>query len=361
MKYDISITRTTTPKAKPTDESKLGFGKIFTDHMFLMNYSTEKGWHDPRVVPYGPISLDPSAMVFHYAQELFEGMKAYRRPDGEIQLFRPEKNIERMNNTCRRLCVPEIDPELALQAISAVVEADKDWIPHAEGTSLYIRPFIIATDEFLGVHPSKTYIFSVILSPVGSYYAAGINPVKIMVEREYVRCVKGGTGEAKAGGNYAASLIGQQKAEDMGYAQVLWLDGVERKYIDEVGAMNVFFVIDGTVVTPSLADGNILPGVTRRSCVEILKKWGIPVEERKLSIDEVLEAHASGKLDEAFGTGTAAVISPIGELFDNGKTYIVNEGKIGAIAQRLYDNLYGIQTGKVEDYMGWTLPLGFKA
>ena len=358
---NISITRTTQPKAKPADESKLGFGRIFTDHMFLMNYSVEEGWHNARVVPYGPIELDPSAMVFHYAQELFEGMKAYRRPDGSIQLFRPDKNIERMNNTCDRLCVPRIDPADALQAIETVVAVDSDWVPHTKGTSLYIRPFIIATDPQLGVHPSHTYIFAVILSPVGSYYAAGLDPVKIMVEREYVRCVKGGTGLAKAGGNYAASLIGQKKAEDMGFAQVLWLDGVHRRYIDEVGAMNVFFVIDGTVITPDLTDGNILPGVTRASCVELLKKWGMPVEERKLSIDEILEAQASGRLDEAFGTGTAAVISPIGELYDRGQTYIINNGEIGKIAQKLYDTLYGIQNGSVEDFMGWTRPLSVKA
>ncbi len=358
---NISITRTTQPKAKPADESKLGFGRIFTDHMFLMNYSVEEGWHNARVVPYGPIALDPSAMVFHYAQELFEGMKAYRRPDGSIQLFRPDKNIERMNNTCDRLCVPRIDPADALQAIETVVAVDSDWVPHTKGTSLYIRPFIIATDPQLGVHPSHTYIFAVILSPVGSYYAAGLDPVKIMVEREYVRCVKGGTGLAKAGGNYAASLIGQKKAEDMGFAQVLWLDGVHRRYIDEVGAMNVFFVIDGTVITPDLTDGNILPGVTRASCVELLKKWGMPVEERKLSIDEILEAQASGRLDEAFGTGTAAVISPIGELYDRGQTYIINNGEIGKIAQKLYDTLYGIQNGSVEDFMGWTRPLSVKA
>ena len=358
---NISITRTTQPKAKPADESKLGFGRIFTDHMFLMNYSVEEGWHNARVVPYGPIALDPSAMVFHYAQELFEGMKAYRRPDGSIQLFRPDKNIERMNNTCDRLCVPRIDPADALQAIETVVAVDSDWVPHTKGTSLYIRPFIIATDPQLGVHPSHTYIFAVILSPVGSYYAAGLDPVKIMVEREYVRCVKGGTGLAKAGGNYGASLIGQKKAEDMGFAQVLWLDGVHRKYIDEVGAMNVFFVIDGTVITPDLCDGNILPGVTRASCIELLKKWGMPVEGRKLSIDEILEAQASGRLDEAFGTGTAAVISPIGELYDRGQTYIINNGEIGKIAQKLYDTLYGIQNGSVEDFMGWTRPLSVKA
>ena len=349
---DIKIERTATPKTKP-DYSKLGFGKYFTDHMFLMNYSTEKGWHDARIVPYGPLTLDPSAMVFHYAQELFEGLKAYRTAEGKIQLFRPDRNIERMNNTCDRLCVPQIPAEDVLQAIKAVVEADKDWVPYDEGTSLYIRPFIIATDPMLGVHPSHTYIFAIILSPVGSYYAAGINPVKIYVEREYVRCVKGGTGRAKAGGNYAASLIGQQRAEDMGCAQVLWLDGVERKYIDEVGAMNVFFVIDGTVITPELTDGNILPGVTRASCVELLKKWGVPVEERKLSIDEVIEAQNNGKLDEAFGTGTAAVISPIGELYDGDNKMVINNNEIGAVAKRLYDAITGMQWGKTEDYMVW--------
>ncbi|MBE6599243.1 MAG: branched-chain amino acid aminotransferase [Ruminococcaceae bacterium] len=349
---NITIQRTDSPKVKPASD-KLGFGKHFSDHMFLMNYSTEKGWHDARIVPYGPISLEPSAMVFHYAQELFEGMKAYRTADGTIQLFRPDRNIERMNNTCDRLCVPRIDPADALQAIKAVVDVDKDWVPTEEGTSLYIRPFIIATDSMLGVHPSHTYLFMIILSPVGSYYEAGINPVKICVEREYVRCVKGGTGLAKIGGNYAASLIGQQKAEQMGYAQVLWLDGIHRKYIDEVGAMNVFFVIDGVVITPELTDGNILPGVTRRSAIELLKSWGVPVEERKLSIDEVIEAHKNGKLDEAFGTGTAAVISPIGELFDCGETMVINNNEIGAISKKLYDALTGIQWGKCEDTMGW--------
>lgn len=349
---NIKIEKTAAPKTKP-DYSELGFGKHFTDHMFLMNYSVEEGWHDARIVPYAPIVLDPAAMVFHYAQELFEGMKAYRRADGGIQLFRPQKNIERMNNTCDRLCVPRIDPEDALQAIKAVVEVDQDWVPYDEGTSLYIRPFIIATDPFLGVHPAHTYIFCIILSPVGSYYEGGIDPVKIYVEREYVRCVKGGTGLAKAGGNYAASLIGQKRAEDLGYAQVLWLDGVHRKYIDEVGAMNVFFVIDGVVVTPELTDGNILPGVTRRSCVELLQKWGVPVEERKLSIDEVLEANLSGKLDEAFGTGTAAVISPIGELFDGDTRIVINNNQIGPIAQKLYDAMTGLQWGKIEDDMGW--------
>ncbi len=351
---NIKYEHTTTKKEKP-DYSKLGFGKYFTDHMFLMNYSVDKGWHDARIVPYGPISLDPSAMVFHYAQELFEGMKAYNDPNGKIRLFRPDKNIERMNRTCRRLCVPEIDPADALEAITAIVKCDKDWIPTLPGTSLYIRPFIIATDEHLGVHPSKNYLFCIILSPVGSYYANGIDPVKIVIEREYVRAVKGGTGAAKVGGNYASSLIGQQKAEEMGYAQVLWLDGVHRKYIDEVGAMNVFFVIDGKVVTPTLENGNILPGVTRMSCIEMLKSWGMEVEERLISVDELEEANANGKLDEAFGTGTAAVISPIGEFNDDGKIITVNDGKIGPISQKLYDSLTGIQWGKAEDPFGWSI------
>ena len=353
MKLQLTVTRTEHPKAKPEDESKLGFGRLFTDHMFLMDYTEGQGWHDARIVPYGPLSLDPSAMVFHYAQELFEGMKAYRNPDGAIRLFRPDCNIERMNNTCDRLCVPRLDPEQVMEAIEAVVDTDRDWVPHASGTSLYIRPFIIATDPYLGVHPSHTYLFAVILSPVGSYYAGGMDPVKIIVEHEYVRCVKGGTGMAKAGGNYAASLIGQQKADALGYAQVLWLDGVHRKYIDEVGAMNVFFVIDGVAVTPELTDGNILPGVTRRSCLELLRHWGVPTEERKVSIDEVLEAQREGRLNEAFGTGTAAVISPIGELFDSGVHYTVNGGAIGPIARRLYDAIYGMQSGTAEDFMGW--------
>ena len=345
-----------TLKVKPED-SKLGFGKYFTDYMFLMNYDPEQGWHDARIVPYGPLSLDPSCTVFHYAQEMFEGLKAYRTADGNIQLFRPMKNIERMNNTNKRMCIPQVDPDDVLQAIKALVEVEKDWVPHSEGTSLYIRPFIFSTDCHLGVHPSKTYLFCIILSPVGSYYANGIAPVKIVVESEYVRAVRGGTGYAKVGGNYAASLIGQEKAEAMGYAQVLWLDGIEHKYIDEVGAMNVFFVIDGEVITPALDAGNILPGVTRDSCITWLKNNGYKVTERKLSIDEVLTAAKEGRLNEAFGSGTAAVISPIGELFDGVEHTIINNGEIGKIAQTLYDNITGIQWGRVADTYGWVDPV----
>ncbi len=350
---DIRIEKTTSPKVKP-DYDKLGFGNYFTDHMFMMNYTEGKGWYDARIVPYQNFSLDPAAMVFHYAQEIFEGLKAYYTPNGDIQLFRPDKNFERMNRTNARMCIPQIDVDDCVAALKTLVDVDRDWVPTKEGTSLYIRPFIFATDAHLGVHVAKNYIFAIILSPVGSYYAAGINPVKIYIETEYVRAVKGGTGFTKCGGNYAASLIGQQKAEKLGYAQVLWLDGIEHKYIDEVGAMNVFFVIDGEVITPTLETGSILPGVTRMSCIELLKSWGYKVTERRLAIDEVLEAQRAGKLDEAFGTGTAAVISPIGELNDNGEIYTVNEGKIGSVAQKLYDNLTGIQWGRLPDTFGWT-------
>ncbi len=341
-------------KEKP-DWNSLGFGKHFTDHMFIMNYTEGQGWHDPRIVPYQNLSLSPASMVFHYAQEMFEGLKAYRAPSGEALLFRPQKNIERMNNTNDRLCIPRIDPDDALQAIKAIVKYEEEWIPPLEGTSLYIRPFIIATDASLGVHVAKTYLFIIILSPVGSYYPEGINPVKIFIEREYVRAVRGGTGFAKVGGNYAASLIGQQKAAALGYSQVLWLDGVERKYVDEVGAMNVFFVIDGEVVTPALSEGNILPGVTRDSCLNLLREWGYKVTERKIAADELVAAAKAGKLDEAFGTGTAAVISPIGELYDGDEKMVINGGEIGKISQKLYDNLTGIQWGKIADTRGWSV------
>lgn len=350
---EITIKRTDSPKQKP-DWSKLGFGKIFTDHMFECDYDPEHGWHDARVVPFHDLSLSPACMVFHYAQEMFEGLKAYRTEKGEILLFRPDKNIERMNNTNERMCIPKVDPEFALEAIKTVVRTDVDWVPSLPGTSLYIRPFIIATDEFLGVHPSKTYKFIIILSPSGSYYAAGINPVKIAVEDEYVRAVRGGTGFAKVGGNYAASLIGQQKAEENGYAQVLWLDGIYHKYIDEVGAMNVFFKINGEIITPKL-EGSILPGVTRRSAIELLRSEGYTVTERRISIDEVSEAHDSGKLEEMFGTGTAAVVSPVGELYWGNKKMTINNFEIGEVSAMLYDKLTSIQWGRSEDKFGWTV------
>ena len=352
---DIKIEKTTHKKTKPQPSDML-FGKNFTDHMFIMDYSKEKGWHNPKIIPYGNISLPPSAMVFHYGQELFEGLKAYRTESGKVQLFRPEKNVARMNWTCDRLCIPQIDPEFALTAIKEIVRFDEDWVPYEPDYSLYIRPFIFATDPYIGVKPSSTYKFIIILSPVGSYYPEGIDPVKIYVENEYVRAVKGGLGFAKAGANYAASLKAQDKAKDIGYTQVLWLDGVERKYIDEVGTMNVVFVVDNKILTPSL-DGSILPGVTRDSVLHLLRDWGYTVDERKLALSEIIEANKNGKLNEAFGTGTAAVISPIGELNNNGDKIIINNNKIGPIAQKLYDTITGIQWGKIKDNYGWTVAL----
>ena len=349
---DIKIVRTTEPKAKPQDESKLGFGKIFTDHMFLMDYTAGEGWHDARIVPYGPIQLDPAAMVLHYAQEVFEGMKAYRAKDGRILLFRPEENFKRLNNSNRRLCIPLLDEGFCLDCLKKLVEIEKDWVPSLEGTSLYIRPFIIATDPQVGVSPAKHYLFIIILSPVGAYYPEGLNPVKIYVETKYTRTVRGGTGEAKTGGNYAASLIAQEEAHEQDYSQVLWLDGVEKKYIEEVGTMNVFFVLGDTVVTPAL-EGSILPGITRKSTVQLLRSWGLKVEERRLALSEIEAAADSGQLKEVFGTGTAAVISPVGHLKIGDKVITIHGGKIGSLSQRIYDTLTGIQWGNLEDEFGW--------
>lgn len=348
---EIKIQKTTTPKAKP-DQTKLGFGKYYTDHMFMMNYDEGEGWHDARIVPYGPIPLDPAAMVLHYAQEIFEGLKAYRTKEGKIQLFRPEKNMARMNLSCDRLCIPQIDEEFAVKAIKTLVKLDEDWIPTEEGTSLYIRPYIFAVDPHVGVHAAKHLIFAIILSPVGAYYPNGIEPVKIFVEEKYVRAVVGGTGFTKAGANYAISLKGQEEAEKQGYVQTLWLDGVERKYVEEVGSMNVFFIIGDEVVTPALV-GSILGGITRMSIIELLRSKGYTVNERRISIDELVEAHKAGKLKEAFGTGTAAVISPIGELKYKDTVMTINDSKIGETSQMLYDTLTGIQWGRIPDTMGW--------
>ena len=353
---NIQITKTTTPKAKPEKGTKLGFGKIFTDHMFVMDYTEGKGWHDARVIPFQDLVMSPAAMVFHYGQEMFEGLKAYKGVDGDIRLFRPDMNAKRTNDTNDRLCIPRIPVEDFVEAVKAVVKVDADWIPTEEGTSLYIRPFIIATDEFLGVAPSKTYKFIIILSPSGAYYESGLAPVGIWIEDEYVRAVKGGMGFAKTGGNYAASLIAQVKAHDDGYSQVLWLDGVERKYIEEVGAMNIFFKIDGKVVTPML-NGSILPGVTRNSVIAVCKKLGYEVEERRISVEELLDAQKSGKLEECFGTGTAAVISPVGKLRYKDDVMTINNNEIGPLSQKLYDTITGLQWGKIEDTYGFIVTL----
>ena len=349
---NISIERNPNPAEKP-DPSKLGFGKIFTDHMFIMDYTEGEGWHDARIVPFGNLQIHPACTALHYGAEIFEGLKAYRKADGKVQLFRPIENIRRMNRSAERLCLPTIPEDIALETLTKFIEVEQEWTPYEEGTSLYIRPFMFGNDKTLGVHSVKEATYVIITSPVGSYYAAGINPVKIMIEADDVRAVRGGTGEAKCGGNYAASTRAGQKAEAKGYAQVLWLDGVERKYIEEVGAMNVMFKIDGEIVTPELV-GSILPGITRKSCIELLKSEGYKVSERRISIDELEKALEDGKLEEAWGCGTAAVVSPIGTLAYKDKVFEINGGKIGEVTGHLYDVLTGIQWGKKEDTFGWT-------
>ena len=349
---NIRVEKTQNPKKKPAKGEKLGFGHIFTDHMFIMNYDEGQGWHDARIEPFHNITLSPAAMVFHYGQTMFEGLKAYKGDNGEVYLFRPDMNAKRANNSNKRLCIPSIPEEDFVQAVKAVVDIDRDWIPDEPGTSLYIRPFVISTDDHLGVAPSKSYLFMVILSPSGAYYESGLAPVGIWIEDDYVRAVRGGIGFAKTGGNYAASLAAQVKAHDDGYSQVLWLDGVERKYIEEVGAMNIVFKIAGKVVTPML-NGSILPGITRDSVLTLCRDWGYEVEERKISVDEFIEAAHNGTLEEVFGTGTAAVVSPVGKLRYKDEVFEIGGGKIGELTQKLYDELTGIQWGKRPDTRGW--------
>jgi len=352
---NIKIIENTNPKAFP-DESKLGFGQHFTDHMFIMDYVEGEGWVDARIVPFGYISLHPASTVLHYGAEIFEGLKAYRTSGGSVQLFRPMENIKRMNSSAERMCLPTINENDALDILKAFVKHEQEWVPHSKGASLYIRPFMFGNDETLGVHTVKRATFMIIASPSGSYYKEGINPVKIMIENEDVRTVRGGTGYVKCGGNYAASTRAGERAGRKGYSQVLWLDGVERKYVEEVGAMNVMFKIDGEIVTPALT-GSILPGITRKSCIEVLKKLGYRVSERLLSIDELMDAIKTGKLEEAWGCGTAAVVSPIGKLMYQDIEYVINNEKIGEITQKLYDILTGIQWGTVEDEFGWILKI----
>lgn len=350
---EIKYVEAKTRKEKPAWDQELGFGKYFTDHMFTIDWTVEKGWHNAQIEPYGPLSLDPATLVLHYAQETFEGLKAYKAKDGRILMFRPEMNARRFENSNIRLCMEVLPEDMFIEAIEKLVLYEQDWIPTAEGTSLYIRPFMFATESAVGVHPSSAYKFMVILSPVGAYYPEGVNPVKIYVEDEFVRATKGGTGFTKCGGNYAASIAAQVKAEKLGYTQVLWLDGVERKYVEEVGTMNVMFKINGKIVTAP-CDGTVLPGVTRDSIIALLNSWGYVVEERHLAIEELMEAGRTGELEEAFGTGTAAVISPIGELNYKGNITTINQFKTGELTQKLYDTLTGIQWGDIEDNFGWT-------
>lgn len=353
---EIKITKAATLKAKPEDESKLGFGQIFTDHMFVMDYTEGKGWHDARIVPYAPFSLDPACVVFHYAQEIFEGMKAYRTADNKIQLFRPDCNAKRMQDSADRLCIPQIPVDDYIEAVKTLVRVEKDWVPHSDGASLYIRPFVFANDVTLGVHASKHYIFCIICSPSGAYYAEGINPVKIYVEDDYIRAAPGLTGFTKCGGNYAASIKAGDLAEKAGYSQVLWLDGVEKKYVEEVGSMNILFKIDGEVYTAPCV-GTVLPGVTRRSIIELCKDWGYTVHEERLAIADIMQASKDGKLEEVFGCGTAAVVSPVKELKWKDEVAYIGEGKIGPLTQKLYDTMTGMQWGKIPDDKGWIVPV----
>ncbi|MCC6751282.1 MAG: branched-chain amino acid aminotransferase [Deltaproteobacteria bacterium] len=350
---ELTITPTTAPKPKPPSEAQLGFGRYFTDHMFLYNYTPELGWHQPRIVPYAPLTLDPACVVLHYGQQTFEGLKAYRGVDGGVRLFRHMHHLERLSRSAARLCIPAFDKQAVGDALKQLVLLDRQWIPKSEGCSLYIRPNIIATDAVLGVRPSLGYLLYIILNPVGAYYPEGFNPVKIMVEEEHVRAIAGGVGEAKTGGNYAASLLGQMEAKKRGFTQVLWLDGKEHKYVEEVGTMNIFFVIGDEVITSPLT-GSILHGVTRDSVLRILRDWGHHVSERLLSIHEVVAAAENGTLKEVFGTGTAAVVSPVGAFSFRGTMHTVGDGHTGQLSQQLYDYLLGIQYGKVKDPYGWT-------
>lgn len=350
---EIKIEQSVNLKVKPPQD-QLGFGIYYTDHMYIIDYDVDIGWYQPRIVPYQPIVLDPAAKVFHYGQTIFEGLKAYRAEDGRVLLFRPDMNIQRLNRSNERMCVPPIDQNIVLDALKQLISVDQDWIPSEDGTSLYIRPFVIATQPVLGVAPSTHYQFIIIMSPVGAYYTEGVNPVKILVESEYVRTVIGGVGEAKTAGNYAAGLRAQEIAKDKGYSQVLWLDGVHRQYIEEVGSMNVFFKINGTVHTPAL-NGSILNGITRSSIIQLLRDWNIPVEERAITIDELYAAGKDGSLEEAFGTGTAAVISPIGELNWRDEKLVIQDGQTGELSTKLYDTLTGIQKGAIQDPYAWML------
>ena len=350
--HDFPVTRSARLKPHPADET-LRFGEVFTDHMFMMAYDEGQGWHDPRIVPYGPLTLDPACCVLHYAQAVFDGLKAFRGADGQVRIFRGDRHAERLNRSCDLLCIPMLDPAMVEASFHALIAVDEAWVPSRRGTALYIRPTVIATQTFLGVHPSHSYLYYVILSPVGAYYREGLNPVKILATDAHVRAVPGGLGSAKTAGNYAASLFAAREAERAGYTQVLWLDGRHREFLDEVGTMNIMLRIGDTVVTPPLSNGTILAGVTRDSVLTLLRDWGLAVEERAISIHEVVKAHADGTLSEMWGTGTAAVIAPVGELGYHDERMVINGGRIGALTQRLYDAITALQYGSSNDPHDW--------
>ena len=339
-------------KPKPTNESALGFGKIFSDHMFTMRWVPDKGWHNAVISKYAPIPMAPASLVLHYGQTIFEGLKAYRTKDDAINLFRPYKNFERMNGSAKRLDMPPVDVDVTMQAVQALIDLDHEWVPRSPGTSLYIRPFMFGAEPYVGLKSSSDVMMIIIIGPVGAYYPEGFNPVSLQVCEKYSRAGPGGLGAVKTAANYAASLLAEKEAKLAGYTQVLWLDAAQRKFLEEVGAMNILLKIDGKLVTPALG-GTILNGVTRDSVLQLARSWGIGVEERAISIDELLEAHKSGKLEEMFGAGTAAVISPVSTMNYKGQDYKVGDGKIGPMAQRLFNELTGIQYGVRPDPFGW--------
>lgn len=353
---ELTITKAKQLKQRPEDSPNMGFGTIFTDHMFNMDYNKEQGWHNARIEPFGPMEISPATMVLHYGQAIFEGLKAYRTASGDIQMFRPKDNLNRLNTSAERLCIPQFDADFILDALRKLIELEKDWVPSSPGTALYIRPTIIATDPYIGLRTSFTYRFFIILSPVGAYYPEGFNPVKIWVTEDYVRAVRGGVGSVKTAGNYAASLYATEEAHKDGYTQVLWLDGVELKNVEEVGSMNIFFVIDDEIITPRL-NGSILPGITRDSVIALAKSWGMNVTERKISIEEIFNAHDAGRLKEVFGSGTAAVISPVGQIKFRNKEIVIAEGKVGPIAAKLFKGVTDIQYGRADDPMGWLVKI----
>ena len=350
----ISILPSPQPRPFPS-VSELGFGRHFADHMFLMNYNPEQGWHNPRVAPYGSFDCDPANLTLHYGQSIFEGLKAFRWEDGSVNLFRPEDHIGRFQRSAQRLCMPDFDPSIVLEGFKKLVDLDRNWVPAQRGTALYLRPTMIATDNALGVRPSNTYLMYVIGSPVGSYYSKGHAPTRILVEERYSRAAAGGLGEAKTGANYAASLLAAQEAKARGFDQVLWLDAKSHRYAEEVGTMNIFFVIDGVLITPPLG-GTILDGITRRTVISLAREWGVTVEERPISMEEIVTAQENGTLQEVFGSGTAAVISPVGELFYQERAITVAEHE-NSLCERFYNTISGIQYGDIADTHGWITPV----
>ena len=351
----ITITPTDNSKISKIDFENLNFGRVFSDHMAELHYK-DGAWQSAEIKPYGPISFEPSMMALHYGQAIFEGMKAYFSGDTTINLFRPFDHARRFNNSARRLCMPEIDENLFVELLEELLKLDFAWVPKEQGRALYIRPVMFASEEYLAAKVSEEYKLFIITSPVGAYYSEGFNPVKLTTTSDFVRAVKGGTGEAKAAGNYGGSFLPAKKAQKDGFTQVLWLDATEHKYVEEVGTMNIFFLIDGTLVTPKLG-GTVLPGITRRSVIALADKWNVPVEERRISVDELFEAHDNNKLEEVFGAGTAAVISPVGLIHHNGKSITLDQEKIGPFAKKMFDNITGIQYGKKEDPYGWVHPV----